>query len=430
MAKSKKTKSAKEQKKSDHKITNYSHVQDTMQIIYGVKDAVEKGIEFMKNVEKKMDLCYDKNAPSIVLDVKEYKNGYIDIKKRSGKIRVITEITQDNIEYCKELMKIVDELRHLDNVQGGTAINENEYMATNILHESKPLTQVIYSNVRDIVEQQQKFFDSLWKTAIPAKQKIRECSRKLNRRNNDVFTTLSNEIRRSIIFYLYEEDLTMSQLSKKLKMTLQAMQKHLPKLVETGIIEKKDGTMSLTQIGFALANQIPSVEFLSDNNSYLKTHSLSSLPSQFLQRIGDLEKFEMVSKLENNEKYADFLDEAEEYVKILSPQNHFDFDTTMISDMLKKKIRISQISDENTVHYVNRIKEQKKPQQDKSKSGEIFNKKIIKDVPLVTCVSENSACLVFLQENGSVNFDNVMWSKDQKFISWCNDFFDYTWKLM
>ena len=84
-------------------------------------------------------------------------------------------------------MKIVDELRHLDNVQGGTAINENEYMATNILHESKPLTQVIYSNVRDIVEQQQKFFDILWKTAIPAKQKIRECSRKLNRRNNMMF---------------------------------------------------------------------------------------------------------------------------------------------------------------------------------------------------------------------------------------------------
>ena len=73
--------------------------------------------------------------------------------------------------------------------------------------------------------------------------------------------------------------------------------------------------MSLTQIGFALANQIPSVEFLSDNNSYLKTHSLSSLLSQFLQQIGDLEKFEMVSKLENNEKYADFLGEAEEYIK-------------------------------------------------------------------------------------------------------------------
>ena len=41
-------------------------------------------------------------------------------------------------------MSIVDELRHLDNIQGGTAVNEKEYMATNILHESKPLTQVVY----------------------------------------------------------------------------------------------------------------------------------------------------------------------------------------------------------------------------------------------------------------------------------------------
>ena len=55
-------------------------------------------------------------------------------------------------------MKIVNEVRHIDNVQGGTAINEKEYMATNILHESKPLTQVIYSNVLDIVEQQPEIF--------------------------------------------------------------------------------------------------------------------------------------------------------------------------------------------------------------------------------------------------------------------------------
>ena len=234
----------------------------------------------MKNVEKKMDLCYDGNAPSIVLNVKEYKNGYIDIRKRGGKIRVITEITEDNVEYCKELMEIVDEFRHLDNVQGGTAISENEYMATNILHESKPLTQVIHSNVSDIVEQQQKFFDSLWKTAIPAKQKIREFSKKMNGGNNDIFSALSNEIRRSMLFYLHEEDMTMSQLAKKFNMTLQAMQKHLPKVIETDLIKKNtDGKLSLTGIGYILANQIPSIEFLSDNVSYLKTHSLSSLPA-------------------------------------------------------------------------------------------------------------------------------------------------------
>ena len=121
------SKKTKNRKKSGLDITGYSHANDTMKIIYGVEEAVGKGIEFMNNVKKKMDLCYDKNAPSIVLDVKEYKNGYIAIRKRGGKIRVITEITKDNVEVCKELLNIVDEIRHLDNVQGGTAINEKEY---------------------------------------------------------------------------------------------------------------------------------------------------------------------------------------------------------------------------------------------------------------------------------------------------------------
>ena len=424
-------KSTKDKKKNKgHKITNYSHANDTMQIIYGTENAVEKGIKFMKNVEKKMDLCYDKNAPSIVLDVKEYKNGYINIRKKGGKIRVITEITKDNVEYCKKLMMIVDELRHLDNVQGGTAINENEYMATNILHQSKPLTQVVYCNVIDVVEQQQKFFDSLWRTAIPAKEKIRKFTKKLNRKNNDIFSVLSNEIRRSIIFYLYESEMTISQLSKNLDMTLQAMQKHLPKLIQVGIIEKKlNGKMSLTGIGYALINQIHSIEFLSDNDSYLKIHSLSLFPSQFLQRIGELEKFKMVSRFKNDERFADFLNEAEKYIKIISTQNHFDLNTIMISEILKKKIPILQISDDSNFLSTRKGNQKKSEKENRYLNG-FFERKIMESIPLIMCISEKSAYLAFFHENGIVDFKNIMWSKDKKFISWCSDFFDYMWNLM
>ena len=114
------------------------------------------------------------SAPSIVVDVEEYRNGYIDIRKRGGKIRAFTEITKDNVQYCKELMKLVDELRHLDGVRGGMAVSESEYMATTVLQEAKPLTQVIYSNVKEVVEQGQYIFDTLWNAAIPAERKIRE----------------------------------------------------------------------------------------------------------------------------------------------------------------------------------------------------------------------------------------------------------------
>ena len=128
----------------------------------------------MSNVKRRMDIYFDHRAPSIVVEIPEYKNGYIDIRKRGGKIRAFTEITKDNIHYCKELMKLVDELRHLNGVKGGIAVSESEYMATTLLEEAKPLTQVIFSSVKEVVEQGQYIFDTLWNMATPAEQKIRE----------------------------------------------------------------------------------------------------------------------------------------------------------------------------------------------------------------------------------------------------------------
>ena len=128
----------------------------------------------MSNVKKRMDIYFDYRAPSIVVEIDEYRNGYIDIRKRGGRIRAFTEITKDNINYCKKLMKLVDELRHLNGVKGGLAVSETEYMATTVLEEAKPLTQVIFSSVKEVVEQGQYIFDTLWNTAIPAEQRIRE----------------------------------------------------------------------------------------------------------------------------------------------------------------------------------------------------------------------------------------------------------------
>jgi two-component system, OmpR family, sensor histidine kinase VicK len=128
----------------------------------------------MDNVKEWMDIFFDKEAPSIVVDVKEYRNGYKNIRKRGGRIRAFTEITRENLRYCKELMNLVDELRHLDGVRGGIAISEKEYMATTVLQESAPLTEVIYSSIREVVEQGKYIFDTLWSTATPAEQKIKE----------------------------------------------------------------------------------------------------------------------------------------------------------------------------------------------------------------------------------------------------------------
>jgi two-component system, OmpR family, sensor histidine kinase VicK len=48
----------------------------------------------MSNVKQRMDIFFDYRAPSIVVDIAEYR-----------KIRAFTEITKDNLRYCKESIR-------------------------------------------------------------------------------------------------------------------------------------------------------------------------------------------------------------------------------------------------------------------------------------------------------------------------------------
>jgi len=168
------------------------------EVLYGIENAVGKGVEFMAAVRHKMDLCYDQNAPSIVVEVGAYRDGYLGILERGGKIRVITEVTRENLDYCKKLSRLVTELRHLDNVKGGLAVSENAYMATAAtLEKGKPLTQVIYSNVRVLVDQNQYLFDTLWNKAVPAEQRMVEIEKGIQPTRIDVICNPRESVERA-----------------------------------------------------------------------------------------------------------------------------------------------------------------------------------------------------------------------------------------
>jgi two-component system, OmpR family, sensor histidine kinase VicK len=142
------------------------------EVLYGFEKTTEAIMEFINSAEVSMNICADYTWPSVVMGVEVFKKGIYELKTRNVQSRFVTDITKDNIKYCKELMQI-SELRHLDGIKGNFAISEKGYMASATLLEASPLQQVIYSNVRAIVDQQQYVFETLWNKAIPADQKIR-----------------------------------------------------------------------------------------------------------------------------------------------------------------------------------------------------------------------------------------------------------------
>ena len=125
--------------------------------------------------------CGDYKAPSANIQVEEYRKLLFDLKKRGIKLRYITDITKDNVKYCKELMSdFTYEIRHLDGIKANFSVSETEYLASATLVEEesqqpmRPIQQVIHSNVKDIVEQQKYVFESFWSKAIPAIDRIKE----------------------------------------------------------------------------------------------------------------------------------------------------------------------------------------------------------------------------------------------------------------
>ena len=141
--------------------------------MYGTENTTSAILEFLSDADTKMDICADSTWPSVAMGIDVFRNALIDIKKRGIRPRYITTITKDNLSYCKEAMKI-GELRHLDGIKGNFAVSESEYMASATLQEAKLLQQVIYSNVKEVLEQQQYVFDSFWNRSVPAEQKIKE----------------------------------------------------------------------------------------------------------------------------------------------------------------------------------------------------------------------------------------------------------------
>jgi two-component system, OmpR family, sensor histidine kinase VicK len=145
------------------------------EIYYGVDNVINAELQFFLKAKIKIDTCVNYTRPPLAILIEPIKKAFLDAKSRDVKFRCVTEITKDTIAYCKELITIVDDLRHLDGIKGNFMISETEYLAPVILYEKgKIASQVIYSNAKEIVEQQQYVFDTIWSKAIPAEQKIRE----------------------------------------------------------------------------------------------------------------------------------------------------------------------------------------------------------------------------------------------------------------
>jgi hypothetical protein len=156
-------------------VTSDEHDEKT-EVMYGIEYTINRTVQGLSQVKYRFDNCGDVRHPSIIVTTEPVRKAFIDVKNRGVKTRFITEITRDNLHYCKELMRIISEVRHLDGVKGNFSVTDTEYVSYAISEKARPssLRQIVRSTSKEFVDQQQHFFDMLWDKAIPAERKIME----------------------------------------------------------------------------------------------------------------------------------------------------------------------------------------------------------------------------------------------------------------
>jgi two-component system sensor histidine kinase VicK len=130
-------------------------------------------LDIFSSVSNTICVCCNSKFPSQLLSL-EITKKTIAAKSSLIEQRYLIEVVKDNIASCRNLIEVVgrnnSNFRHSDEVESNFVVSEKEYLGSITLKE--PNQQAIYSNMKDMVEQQHHVFEGLWNRAVPVRDKI------------------------------------------------------------------------------------------------------------------------------------------------------------------------------------------------------------------------------------------------------------------
>jgi hypothetical protein len=106
-------------------------------IIQGAKKVLETISRFISNASTSSDVCIDQTRPVLGTDISQIRALILNSHNRGIRLRCITEITANNMYYCKQLLDMIDKLRHLDNIVGTFYVSDKECLFPESIHKSR-----------------------------------------------------------------------------------------------------------------------------------------------------------------------------------------------------------------------------------------------------------------------------------------------------
>jgi predicted transcriptional regulator len=233
-----------------------------------------------------------------------------------------------------------------------------------------------------------------------------------------LFFELANESRLSILQEINKQKGKMREIARKLNLSTTDTFRQLQRLNDALLVQKQnDGNYCITQYGIFVLRFSNNLEFLYRYKSFFSTHDFMKLPSQFLDRIGELSKAESSSEdvMRSINVVQRIIREADQYVWTGAAEQPLSI-RPILKESIPRGVKYKFLFPKRYITAALTF-----PGMERAVEW-----RAIEDIPVNFVISEKEAGISFCLPDGKTDYAGFF-GKDPTFMNWVKELFQYYW---
>jgi predicted transcriptional regulator len=233
-----------------------------------------------------------------------------------------------------------------------------------------------------------------------------------------LFFELASESRLGILRELRKENLKMQEIARRLDVTPTEAFRQLERLSTAKLVQRQpDSSFALAEFGKLVLQISTSLEFISKYRDYFSTHDLMRLPSQFVDRLGELSGAKLgMDTIESLNLGAQAFTEATQYAWGIGEGTIPGQMTSVMDKRVQEGVQIKMLVAQQRTPAGSNLP----PMQ---KNVELRG---LSELPAIVVLTEKAAGICFYQTGGKLDYAGFFGS-DAVFHDWVRDLFLYYW---
>ena len=148
-------------------------------MVTGAENILDFYVSRTNRLKKDVKCCYDYFGPILIRKTQPIWENNLKVDKRGIKIKFLTEIRNENLQYCKKMLEEIKhiEMRHMDGIKGNFVLHDDkEYFLPFFVGkpEEPESRNALFCTQQEMVEAHLFIFENLWRQATPAHLRIKE----------------------------------------------------------------------------------------------------------------------------------------------------------------------------------------------------------------------------------------------------------------